>query len=81
MDTGSELFCPKLHKVTPYDLKVYLNGGSDYQTKERMIVTYSDYYKLLDNQIEIKPPKFVQDQLQHSYNRYWKKVKNREEIF
>lgn len=30
MDTGTELFCPKLHKVSKYDLKLYNNGKSTF---------------------------------------------------
>lgn len=46
VDTGSELFCPKLHGVSMIDITnpLYFDA-KEYQTKERMIVRYTEYYK------------------------------------
>ena len=79
IDTGSEMFCPKLHQVSKIDITnpIY-PAAMEYQTSERMIVEYGDFYKNHTSHREIKPSKATKDKMERKYNRYWKKVSTRE---
>lgn len=79
IDTGSEMFCPKLHQVSKIDITnpIY-PAAMEYQTSERMIVEYGDFYKNHTSHREIKPSKTTKDKMERKYNRYWKKVATRE---
>lgn len=79
MDTGSELFCPPLHKIRAVDLKdpSYIEA-IEYQTKERMKVHYTDFYVTQEEFKEIKPNHQVIKRSDKSHIKYWNKVSKRE---